>query len=68
MGCRWLFYFDADGRLAGPETAPFPDEARILQTALTALHDAASDSDPQAALLFSDRNRTGLPAPRAGAT
>jgi hypothetical protein len=34
MADHWLFFLDADGWLVGPESAPFPGEARILNTAL----------------------------------
>jgi hypothetical protein len=47
----WLFFLDADGWLVGPESAPFPGEARVLNTALAALQWAPPRSDPEAALL-----------------
>jgi hypothetical protein len=45
MPHRWLFYLDADGWVVGPESAPSPGEARILNAALIALRKAATGSE-----------------------
>jgi ActR/RegA family two-component response regulator len=37
MNNNGLFFLDADGRLVGPESAPFPGEARALNAALAVL-------------------------------
>jgi hypothetical protein len=69
MDDRWLFYLDADGWLVGPESAPFPDEARTLNAALAALGNAAAGSDLEGALLHEDRepDRRHEPTARYGA-
>jgi hypothetical protein len=54
-----LFFLDADGRLVGPESAPFPGETRILDAALVTLRKA----EPEAAALLADRAYDRPPAP-----
>jgi len=65
MDDRWLFYLDADGWLVGPESAPFPDEARTLNAALAALRNAAAGSDLEVALLLDDREHDRRREPAA---
>jgi hypothetical protein len=69
MADRWLFFLDADGWLVGPESTPFPGEARVLNAALVALRKQATGSEPQATSRLAVHTAEGPPAlaePRAG--
>jgi hypothetical protein len=51
MANHSLFFRDAGGRLISPESAPFPDEARILRAACIALRaEVIQDSSGEARL------------------
>jgi len=69
MADHRLFFLDADGWFAGPESAPFPVDARTLDAALVARHNAATGSDLGAALLSAepDRHRPRAPVTQYGA-
>jgi hypothetical protein len=66
MDHHWLFFLDADGWLVGPESAPFPGEARVVKAAWAALRNETPEQGRAASLLVPDHQRNRLCTPVAG--
>ena len=62
-----LFYLDTDGRLVGPESAPFPGEAGVLAAAQSALRKgAAPEPNSWPGLSRRGNHRPPMPTRRIG--
>jgi hypothetical protein len=58
MPDHWLFILDADGWLVCPESAPFADEAKVIEAAHRALRDIVPETSRR---LPQDAPAAGLP-------
>jgi hypothetical protein len=56
MSDNWLFFPDADGWLASPESAPYPNDRHVIEAARRALRRHATGK-LETQLLFPDRIR-----------